>query len=144
VQAFNSAADRTTQFPAPKSGSITWLDDKQRLEKFNNGRWETLPPAAYTGNGIFLQITPYVGQPVTRISGSNTSTTDANGQTLLMTAGSIGGGILGLGLNGSATYCITASFFTSGNNLYAKLFNGITAAANTSISVTWWVDAYGA
>ena len=143
VQQFDSAAQRATQYPAPKLGSISWLEDKGRLEKYNGGRWEALPPAAFIGNGVFLQIVPYVGQPVTRVTGNNTVTTDASGQTLLMTAGSIAGGILGLGLSGAATYCINVSFITAGNNLYARLYNGITPAANTSIAVTWWVDTYG-
>jgi hypothetical protein len=142
VQCFQSAADRATQYPTPHNAAISWLEDKQRLEKWLNGRWEQLPPAAFIGNGVFLQIVPYVGQPVARITGAQTLTTDGNAQALLMSAGSVGGGILGLGLAGAQTYCITASFYTSGNNVYAKLFNGITAAANTSIAVTWWADCY--
>jgi hypothetical protein len=143
VQCFNSAADRAAQYPTPHAGAITWLEDRGRLEKWIGGRWEQLPPAAFIGNGCFLQIVPYVGQPVTRVTGNQTVTTDASGQVMLLTAGSIGGGILGMGLNGSSTFCINTSFITAGNNLYAKLFNGITQAANTSIAVTWWVDCYG-
>jgi hypothetical protein len=39
VQTFASAADRTAQFPAPKQGAVTWLEDVKRLEVHNGTTW---------------------------------------------------------------------------------------------------------
>ena len=39
VQTFTSAADRTAQFPAPKQGAVTWLEDVKRLEVYNGTTW---------------------------------------------------------------------------------------------------------
>jgi hypothetical protein len=39
VQTFTSAADRTSQFAAPKQGAVTWLEDVKRLEVYNGTAW---------------------------------------------------------------------------------------------------------
>jgi hypothetical protein len=39
VQQFASAADRSTQFPAPKAGAVSWLDDVKQLETYNGTAW---------------------------------------------------------------------------------------------------------
>jgi hypothetical protein len=39
VQTFTSAADRTAQFPAPKQGAVSWLEDAKSLEVFDGTTW---------------------------------------------------------------------------------------------------------
>jgi hypothetical protein len=45
VQQFASAADRSAQFPTPKNGAVTFLEDVQRLELRANGVWAPVTPA---------------------------------------------------------------------------------------------------
>jgi hypothetical protein len=44
VQTFTGAADRTAQFPAPKQGAVTWLEDVKRLEVFTGTAWIPVVP----------------------------------------------------------------------------------------------------
>lgn len=39
VQSFASAADRTAQFPAPKQGAPSWLEDVKRLDVYDGAAW---------------------------------------------------------------------------------------------------------
>ena len=48
VQDFASAADRTTQFPAPKPGNMTWLEDVKRLEIWSGTAWLDAQRRPYT------------------------------------------------------------------------------------------------
>jgi hypothetical protein len=44
VQCFASAADRATQYPAPHEGSLSFLADTSRLDKFTGGAWAAVAP----------------------------------------------------------------------------------------------------
>jgi hypothetical protein len=46
VQTFATAADRTTQFPAPKAGATSWLDDVKQLQTYTGTAWKVLYDAA--------------------------------------------------------------------------------------------------
>lgn len=39
IQDFASGADRTTQFPTPKPGNATWLEDVKGLQVWDGTRW---------------------------------------------------------------------------------------------------------
>jgi hypothetical protein len=56
VQTFASAADRATQFPAPKAGAVTWLDDVKRIEVFNGTAWADLPGGRYASVTVATQV----------------------------------------------------------------------------------------
>jgi len=42
VQTFATAADRLAQFPAPKAGAVTWLDDVKRHEYWTGTSWQAV------------------------------------------------------------------------------------------------------
>lgn len=62
VQTFASAADRTAQFPAPKAGAVTFLEDVKQWQGYDGAAWRELDPApayiAPTYNAAYGPIFP--------------------------------------------------------------------------------------
>jgi hypothetical protein len=54
VQTFASAADRTSQFPAPKQGAVTWLEDLKVMQVFDGTTWQDVGPRPY---GLYARTT---------------------------------------------------------------------------------------
>lgn len=51
TQAFDSAADRSTQFPAPQPGAMTYLADVKRWESWDGSAWVTMARPVFFAGG---------------------------------------------------------------------------------------------
>ena len=57
VQAFDTAADRTAQFPAPQPGAVTYQADTGLHYVFTGGAWKPLRPAAVAAGTASVTFT---------------------------------------------------------------------------------------
>jgi hypothetical protein len=147
VQCFNSAADRTAQYPAPHTGSLSWLEDIKQLQLWNGAAWTSVadtyggteqawvganPPKGtlrqmkrswgfYTVNAfgaITVTLTPYQGITWAEVHPANN---EGNFAYAVVLVGSSSTSLLG-------AYCYT--------NTGALVANG--AAIRAMISIEGW------
>jgi len=52
VQCFANAADRATQYPAPHEGSLSFLEDTKRLDKYAGGAWVSVAPTVVANTAV--------------------------------------------------------------------------------------------
>lgn len=86
VQQFASAADRSTQFPAPKKGAMSWLDDKARPEWWDGTAWIPAGPPprfTYAPPTIIGNPAPPDNQPMMMFAASVVNTSNASGDVTM-------------------------------------------------------------
>lgn len=138
VQSFASAADRTTQFPAPQKGAKTFLEDVNRWEGWDGTRWVPepfQPPAGWNAPVVGANN----GRPVEAFCWTANAATNASGDvSLALPAGLTLASIFSAAIigRGGAAFNITAFFF--GGTLAApafRIYNANVAAVSTSVPV---------
>jgi hypothetical protein len=124
VAAFPNAAARTTQWPAPPEGAVSYLADVNTYQSFNGSAWVVLAPRVVPGN-VWVGTAPAAGAAYKELMGAALIATDGTG-TLAFTIP-----------DGGFTTCI----------LYANVINadaggaavGFLAPQVASCTLTTWV-----
>jgi hypothetical protein len=119
VQTFATAADRSTQFPAPKKGAVSWLDTPGRLEVFDGTAWQSIPPV--NPAGAWIGANPPAGTTMKRFSGWGFVAVNVFGAIQINVPAGWGG----------ITYASITSGDTSGNFAFAQLI--VSSSTLTSI-----------
>lgn len=138
VPRYANAGARDADIPAPVAGQAAAVGTGAStiVTVYNGSAWTTI-------NWSIEPTTPLQGtynaaQRPRLYSRTYAATTDANGDTIVLTSAQIAGGaVLAPHLSGSSTFQITAAFRMVSGNLVARIWSGTTLAASTSISLTF-------
>lgn len=142
VQTFASAADRTTQFPNPLMGAVTWLDDVKRLDCWNGAAWVPVSPFVPPVSPAWppaIAGTLSTNRPIETWAWQANVATNATGDgtTAIPTAIAPLGCILGVSITGrgGTAYPITGHLYTTTttSTLSLRLYNANTPAASTTV-----------
>jgi hypothetical protein len=127
VQTFATAAARTSAFPAPLQGAVTWLEDVKRLQVWNGTAWVGL-----TGGDSYVKSGKFAGN------------TNAGGLVLIPHGmpGTPPFAVVSMGQgNSGAVYQVAQPAVTNqdGTNIAVTVYRSDTGAglASTAVIINW-------
>jgi hypothetical protein len=148
VQTFTSAADRTSQFPAPRQGAVTYLEDVRQLQVFIGTAWVLVHAGSVQVVGGLTGV--YPGPPallVRKLIANQAITPNASGEWNVMVPADYGpgGGVVDVDAHSTGSFDINIVARNNAGTIVLKAFNTagtpVTTTVGYSADITYWITA---